>query len=580
MRPLDRNLPTLAGFATALVALAAAVALNLAFWWVQGRPQDIPDAVSSEGGPARIKSASFSPYRSGQSPFAQPFTRAQLEEDVAFAAKHFERIRTYANRAQFAPVPELAQKHGLKVILGAWVGANLKDNELEIAGLIKLANDYPDTVERVVVGNEVLLRREITPELLIDYIRRVKAAVKQPVTYADVWAYWLENPKVAAEVDSITIHILPYWENTPTPLDGVIPHMLEAHAKIAAAYPGKPILIGEIGWPSAGRVRKDAVPGRVAQARFVREIINTAHDKGIDYNIFELFDEPWKFGQEGTVGGNWGLVDLGRHMKFPLTGPVSEKPYWLLAFWLSSGAAALLCALALFLRPPQGFGRTALVALAGQGLCTLLAVSAEQSLRLAFGVGGVIGGVLMTGGGAVLCLLVFSELADLATGRLPGPGPLQPVIARLEGLRSLRFRPTGPEESWRTLAVGWLDLIFGLAALALTFGLIVDPRYRDFRVAQFLPVALCMLVRFWATREPPRPVGSPREEWLLTGVFVLGAVWIPIQEGWVNQAAWAWSATLLLLALPWGLSIRRQGQAIRLGQAERPADTPAGGQAD
>ncbi|MDO9083166.1 MAG: hypothetical protein Q7U56_07780, partial [Humidesulfovibrio sp.] len=436
----------------------------------------------------------------------------------------------------------------------------LKDNEEEIAGLIRAANAYPDTVERVVVGNEVLLRQEITPALLIGYIRRVKAAVKQPVTYADVWAYWLENPKVAAEVDSLTIHILPYWENTPTPLERVIPHMLEAHAKIAAAYPGKPILIGEIGWPSAGRVRKQAVPGRVAQARFVREIINTAHDRGIDYNIFELFDEPWKFGQEGTVGGNWGLVVLGRHMKFPLTGPVSEKPYWLLAFSLSSGAAALLCALALSLRRPTGFWRTALVALAAQGLCTLLAVSAEQSLRLAFGLGGVISGVLMTGGGALLCLLVFSELANVASGRGSGPVPLAPVIVRLEALRALRFRPFD-----RALAVGLLDLVFGLAGLALTVGLIIDPRYRDFRVAQFLPVALCMLVRLLATREAPRPVGSPREEWLLVGVFALGAVWIPVQEGLVNQAAWAWSATLVLLALPWGLSISRQRQAVRQG---------------
>ncbi len=561
MHPPARNQSTLAALTTALTALAVAAALNFAFWWVQGRPQDIPDALDP-----RVKSASFSPYRTGQSPFGRPFTRAELEQDVAFAAGHFERIRTYANGAQFAPVPELAQKHGLKVILGAWIGANLKDNELEIAGAIKAANDYPDTVERVVVGNEVLLRREITPALLIDYIRRVKAAVKQPVTYADVWAYWLENPKVAAEVDSLTIHILPYWENTPTPIDRVIPHMLEAHAKIAAAYPGKPILIGEIGWPSAGRVRKDAVPGRVAQARFVREIINTAHERGIDYNIFELFDEPWKFGQEGTVGGNWGLVDLGRHMKFPLTGPVSEKPYWLLAFSLSSIAAALLCALALCLRPPRGFGRTALLALAAQGLCTLLAVSAEQSLRLAFGVNGVIGGALMTGGGALLCLLVFSELADVASGRGPGPVPLAPVIARLESLRALRFRPFD-----RALAVGLLDLVFGLAGLALTVGLIIDPRYRDFRVAQFLPVALCMLLRLLATREAPRPVGSPREEWLLVGVFVLGAVWIPVQEGLVNQAAWAWSATLVLLALPWGLSIYRQGQAVRQGLDVRRA---------
>jgi len=541
----------LASLATAFLALAAAVALNFAFWWIQGRPQDLPDAKTP-----RIKSASFSPYRSGQSPFGQPFTRQQLEEDMAVAAKHFTRIRTYSNTHQFAAVPELAQKYGLKVILGAWVGANLEDNEKEIAGLIQAANAYPDAVERVVVGNEVLLRSELTPALLIDYIRRVKAAIKQPVTYADVWEYWLLYPQVAKEVDSITIHVLPYWENNPTPLEHTIDHMLHAHAKIAQAYPGKPILIGEIGWPSAGRVREAAVPGRVAQARFVRQIINTAEEKGIDFNIFELFDEPWKSGQEGTVGGNWGLIDVDRHMKFPLTGPVSEKPYWLDAFLASSVFAALLAGLALRLRPCASLGGTALLCLAAQGLATLLAASAEQSLRLAFGPIGLLGGVLMTGGGALLCLLVFSELADRAAGQT-GPKPLAPVIARLEALRSRRL-----DLKSRAGLVGLLDLVFGLAALAQAFGLVVDPRYRDFRVAQFLPIALCMLLRLLATRELPRPVGSPREEWLFVLCCLAGAVVIPLKEGLMNPAALAWGGTLLLVAAPWGLFILRQRQAV------------------
>ncbi|MDR3641777.1 MAG: glycosyl hydrolase family 17 protein [Humidesulfovibrio sp.] len=550
MRPTTN---ALAGLATAIVVLALAVALNFAFWWVQGRPQDLPDAKTPN-----IKSASFSPYRPGQSPFGECFTRAQLEEDMAVAAKYFTRIRTYSNTGQFAPVPELAQKNGLKVILGAWIGANLQDNEDEIAGAIKAANAYPDTVERVVVGNEVLLRSEVTPELLIKYIRRVKAAIKQPVTYADVWEYWLEYPQVAREVDSITIHVLPYWENTPTPLEHTIEHMLEARAKITRAFPGKPVLIGEIGWPSAGRVRKDAVPGRVAQARFVRQIINTAVERGIDFNIFELFDEPWKANQEGTVGANWGLIDSNRHLKFPLTGPVSEKPYWFSAFLASSGLAGLLAALALFLRPPRGFGKTALICLAAQFLSTLLAASAEQSLHLAFGLGGLASGLLLTGGGALLCLLVFSELADLAAGHgeNPGPRPLAPVIARLESLRSRRLDLTS-----RAGLVGLLDLMFGLAALSQTVGLIVDPRYRDFRVAQFLPVALCLALRLFATRELPRPVGSPREEWLFVCSFVAGAVIIPLVEGLKNPAALAWGGTLLLLAVPWGLAILRQRQA-------------------
>lgn len=551
MRP---QTTALAGLLAALAALAAGAALNFAFWWTQGRPQELPDALDP-----RIRSASFSPYRPGQSPFGAPFTRAQLEEDMAVAARHFERIRTYSNRGQFEPVPELAQKYGLKVMLGAWVGAHLNDNEDEIAGAIRLANAYPDTVERVIVGNEVLLREELTPELLIRYIRRVKAAVTQPVTYADVWGYWLLHPEIVREVDAITIHILPYWEDPPTSLGHVLEHMLRAHAAIARAYPGKPILIGEIGWPSSGRVRHDAVPGRVAQASFVRQIINLAHERGIDYNIFELFDEPWKAAQEGTVGGNWGLIDVDRNIKFPLTGPVSEKPYWLTAFLASAVLAALLAGLALRLRPPRGPGRTALLCLSAQLFATLLAASAEQSLRLAYSPIGIISGVLMTGGGAALCLMAFSELADLAAG-LPGPAPLAPAVARLESLR--RFKPE-PSRAW---LIGLLDLACACTALALTIALIIDPRYRDFRVAQFLPAALCLGLRLLVTRESARPVGAPREEMLFVAAFAIGAAVIPVKEGLVNPAAWAWAATLLLLAAPWAVSILRQRRAARLAQ--------------
>lgn len=546
----------LAGMAAALVVLLAAVALNYGYWWLGGRPQNIPDAKTP-----RIKSASFSPYRAGESPFGKPFTAAEMAEDMAVAAKYFTRIRTYACTGQLAEAPRLARQHGLKVILGAWIGASLKDNEEEIAGAIKAANAYPDTVERVVVGNEVLLRDEVTPKLLIDYIRRVKAAIKQPVTYADVWEYWLLHPEVAREVDSITIHVLPYWENTPTPLDRTIEHMLEAHDKISRAYPGKPILIGEIGWPSAGRVREGAVPGRVAQARFVRQIINTAEERGIDFNIFELFDEPWKANQEGAVGANWGLVDTSRHLKFPLTGPVSENPRWFEAFLASSAAAIVLAALALLLRPPRGAAGAACVALASQLLCTLLAASAAQSLRLAFDPVSIASGALLTIGGALLCLLVFSELADRASDASPAgpatPSPLAPVIARLESVRSLRVNLKN-----RTELVGLLDLFFALAALSQTVGLIIDPRYRDFRVAQFLPIALCLLLRLLANRGLPRPVGTPREEWLFAASFVVGAVVIPLKEGLQNPAALAWGGTLLLLAAPWLLSIFRLRRAV------------------
>ncbi len=555
MRPSPNVLAILAA---AFAALACAVALNFGFWWIQGRPQDIPDAHEP-----RIKSASFSPYRRGQSPFGATFTQRQLQEDMAVAAKHFSRIRIYSSTGPFADVPRLAHQYGLKVILGAWIGASLPDNEEEIAAAIKAANEYPDTVERVVVGNEVLLRDEVTPGLLISYIRRVKAAVRQPVTYADVWEYWLLHPDVAREVDSITIHVLPYWEDKPTPLSNAIPHMLKAVDAAKRAY-GKPVLIGEIGWPSAGRVREGSVPGRVAQAEFVRKVMNVAAERGIDYNIFELFDEPWKAGQEGTVGAHWGMLDADRQMKFPLTGPVSEMPNWFTAFCLSSALGVVLALLALGLRRPVKALAGVRVMLAAQLFATLLATSAWQSLRLGFDATGILCGVFYTGCGALLCLAVFSELADQAAGRISGPSPLSPVVARLDALRSGRLNAFKN----RAGLIGLLDLALSLAALSQAVGLVIDPRYRDFRVAQLLPVTLALIVRLLAGRERQKPVGSAREEWLFCVVLVICALVTPPLETLRNPAALAWGCTLLLLAAPWAASILRQRRAVAEGLAQ------------
>ena len=46
--------------------------------------------------------------------------------------------------------------------------------------------------------------------------------------------------------------------------------------QVAAAFPGKEILIGETGWPSHGRMRDGALASRVNQARFISEILERA----------------------------------------------------------------------------------------------------------------------------------------------------------------------------------------------------------------------------------------------------------------------------------------------------------------
>ena len=310
----------------ALIAFVAVAALNLLWWWWPNRPVEIAGWTN-----APLQSVSFAPYRPGQSPLTRTFpTPDQIDEDLRRLQGKVRAVRTYSTGENLEAVPQRAGKYGLKVWHGAWLNDNDKENLEQINLLIDHANKYKDTVERVIVGNEVLLRKELTANQLRRYIRQVKQRVTQPVTYADVWEFWMRNPSLADEVDFITIHILPYWEDVPIGLDRREPdgkptiekHIVDIYKKVQERFPGKTIVIGETGWPSDGRMRSDARPGRVEQVRYFSTFRGIAEREKFDYNIVEAFDQYWKARQEGTVGAAWGLLDAQRHDKFELGKPV------------------------------------------------------------------------------------------------------------------------------------------------------------------------------------------------------------------------------------------------------------------
>ena len=331
---------------TALAAFVAVAALNLLWWWWPNRPVEIAGWTSQP-----LQSVSFAPYRPGQSPLTRTFpTPQQIEQDLQRLQGKVQAVRTYSAGENLETVPQRAGKYGLKVWHGAWLNDNDKENLEQINLLINHANKYPDTIERVIVGNEVLLRKDLTPNQLRGYIRQVKQRVKQPVTYADVWEFWLRNPQLADEVDIITIHLLPYWEDEPIGLDRREPdgtlriekHIADIYRKVQARFPGKKIVIGETGWPSDGRMRADARPGRVEQVRYFSIFRSIADREHFDYNIVEAFDQYWKARQEGTVGAAWGLLDAERHDKFQLGKPVSAEPNWPMLFVMSTLLSGLL----------------------------------------------------------------------------------------------------------------------------------------------------------------------------------------------------------------------------------------------
>src|SRR5205085_2710752 len=179
-----------------------------------------------------------------------------------------------------------------------------------------------------------VLKAERSAAELIKIIQRVKRQSPVPVTTGETWDVWRDHPELASAVDFIAVHILPYWEGTAS--SHVVDRTIAIYDTLRRAYPGKRIVIAEFGWPSAGYNMHNAVPGRIEQALVIRDFIARAEAYGIDYNIIEAFDQPWKT-NEGGVGSYWGLFDASRQAKFAWSGPVGDGDHWKLA-----GIAVLL----------------------------------------------------------------------------------------------------------------------------------------------------------------------------------------------------------------------------------------------
>ena len=184
-------------------------------------------------------------------------------------------------------------------------------------------------VEAFIVGNEVLLRGELPAAAIKGYMTEVKRRSGLPVTYADVWEFWLKSPELGSAADFITIHILPYWEDDPVAASEAVAHVRQIRAKLQAKFAGKEILIGEVGWPSEGRMRAGALPSPANQALVLSGVVAAAKQEGWKVNLIEAFDQPWKRLLEGTVGGYWGLFGDGAEQpKFRFGQAVSNVPGW------------------------------------------------------------------------------------------------------------------------------------------------------------------------------------------------------------------------------------------------------------
>jgi len=548
--PVPRFLRTLV---IVLAAFSAGSALAYGAWRFEGRLKDIPPAPAGGLVDGRFACLSYAPYRDGQSPFDKGFVvpPAQIEEDLTILAAHTACVRTYSTDQGLSEVVPIAAKHGLKVLLGAWIGADMKSNEREVASVVALANAYPGTVAAVIVGNEVLLRRDLTAQSLDSYIRRVKAAVSVPVTYADVWEFWLRHPELAGDVDFITVHMLPYWEDQPIAVPAALHHVGEVLKKVQASFPGRKLFVGEIGWPSLGRMRQDARPSPSDQARFLREFVAVSQSLGVGYNFIEAFDQNWKRASEGTVGGHWGLYDSHRRSKVELAGPVSDDPDWYRNWLIGIGIGALVLLSGM---TGRGLATTAsarwtiaaglIAGIVGSVLQAHLVYIAETALSALDWIGGAAGFALS----ALAAALAMRALMERATGAKAPPhvsseGVLD-AIARLRVPRSRGFLAGFVET---------LVLVFGLAtALAI----LTDGRYRDFPTMVYLTPAIA----FAALRIARGEGANDRPAAVLATALAVTAALTIVNETVRNTQALGWAATALILAAPWAIDAARAAQ--------------------
>ena len=526
----------------AVLLLLAVAALAAAAYWV-----DLGRAVEMVAAPSgRIACVSYAPYRkAGESPFTPGYEvdAARIDEDLKALSRRFDCVRTYSVGQGLDQVPAVARRYGMKVLLGAWLGRNATENAEELAHVVAVATRERDVIRGIVVGNEVLLRGELPQRTLAEHVRAVKAATGLPVTYADVWEFWLKYREVAPAVDFITIHILPYWEDEPIAIGEAIAHVDLIYRRMQAAFPGREFLIGETGWPSAGRQRWRAVPSRVNEARFFREFMGFVERSRLPYNVIEAFDQPWKRQLEGTVGGFWGLYDDDLRDKFPLVGPVVEEPRWWMGPLGGAVAALLFAALGLVDRGSRG-SRASRVALAARLLAGFFvgAVGVAQARHIVFANRDpsewrltVVATVLSV----VTAWVVFERIARWLTrrdGALLGCEPM----SRLRVGRGADASGSGVGTGGAAVLVGALQAFWLVAVTVIDLLLIFDSRYRDFPSPLLAPVVVAFAaLALCRAATTARGVREVEERLMIVGLLAGSAVLL-VFELPINASADLW----------------------------------------
>ena len=254
----------------------------------------------------------FSPYREHQS-IGHKLSEAQIKERMDIVGPHTQWIRSFSctNGNEF--IPKAAKAKGLNTMVGAWIGVDAKENQKEINALIKLVKN--NQVDIAVVGNETLMRDELSEAQVIDYIAQVKKAnPKVLVGYVDAYYQFIQRPKLVDACDVILINCYPFWEgSTIESSTAYLKEMYEATRNVAK---NKPVIISETGWPNQGESVGSASPTASNAAQYFVNVNTWAQEAKAPLFYFSSFDESWKVHHEGDVGARWGIWDKNEKLKY------------------------------------------------------------------------------------------------------------------------------------------------------------------------------------------------------------------------------------------------------------------------
>jgi exo-beta-1,3-glucanase (GH17 family) len=254
----------------------------------------------------------FSLYAEGQKP-GDIISETQIRRRMQILKPYTRWIRSFSCIEGNELIPKIAKEYGIRTLVGAWLGREDEKNILEIENLIRLARD--GFVDIAAVGNEVLYRKDLSDNDLIDYIKMVKNELPDiPVGYVDAYYEFAQRPAITEACDVILCNCYPYWEGTDFRYS--LQHMRDMFHQAQLAGTGKKVIITETGWPSKGEAMGNSVPSRLNAMKY---FINTqlwALDEEIEVFYFSSFDESWKAGNEGEVGAFWGIWDHLEKLKY------------------------------------------------------------------------------------------------------------------------------------------------------------------------------------------------------------------------------------------------------------------------